>query len=51
MQGKLEQEFEREPTPEELGIALEMDEKKITTLLQHYPHPTSLDLYPSEDGT
>jgi len=51
MQGKLEQQFEREPTPEELGIALELDEKKITTLLQHYPHPTSLDLYPSEDGT
>ena len=51
MQSKLEQEFEREATAEELSMALEMDEKKITMLLQHQPHPTSLDFYPSEDGT
>ena len=51
MQSTLEQRFERDATAEELSNALEMDERKINILLQHQPQHTSLDLYPSDDGT
>ncbi len=51
MQNKLEQELERDPTVEELSIALEMKEQKVNILIQHNPHPTSLDFHPWEDGT
>jgi DNA-directed RNA polymerase specialized sigma subunit len=51
MQGKLEQQFEREATAAELSTALEMNEQKIYALLQHQLHITSLDIYPSDDGT
>jgi DNA-directed RNA polymerase sigma subunit (sigma70/sigma32) len=46
MQNKLEQELERDPTVEELSIALEMKEQKVNILIQHNPHPTSLDFHP-----
>ena len=50
---QLEQEFEREPTPEELGFLLDMDPEEIAATLGIAARHVSMDqpLSDSEDGT